>query len=218
MAMNKSRTSTTTKVLIIILIVALVGGVLLAGTGGIMGLFGGGNPAGQTTAGQPAATSYEGIAAKHQPNIQANQAAVASNPKNYQLLVTLGNGYFDWALEVQSQPSLAQQGLHIPLWTTSAGFYERALASTKTLDPPVATDLSVAYHYGGQNPKAIALITKVLKADPTLPQAVINAGQFYESAAQTATAVSYYRKLTTLKGADPQSVTFAKSRIAELSK
>jgi tetratricopeptide (TPR) repeat protein len=218
MAMNKSRTSTTTKVLIIILIVALVGGVLLAGTGGLMGLFSGGNQTSQTTAGQPAANSYEAIAAKHQPTIKANEAAVASNPKNYGLMVALGNGYFDWALEVQGQASLAQQGLQAPLWTSAVGFYERALAATKTLDPRVATDLSVAYHYGGQNPKAIVLVNKVLKVAPTLPQAVLDAGQFYESASQTATAIGYYTKYTTLKGVDAKSLDFAKSRLTALGK
>jgi tetratricopeptide (TPR) repeat protein len=218
MAMNKSRTSTTTKVLIIILIVALVGGVLLAGSGGLLGLFGGTNQVGQTTTGQPSATSYEGIAAKHQANIQANQAALTSNPRNYALLVTLGNGYFDWAMEVQGQQALANQALQTPLWTTSAGFYQRALAATRTMDPRVATDLSVALHYSGENAKAIALVTKVLKVDPKLPQAVLNAGQYYESAGQTATAVAYFKKYTTLKGTDAQSLTYAKGRVTELSK
>jgi len=183
-----------------------------------LSLFGSGNPAGQQTAGQPAATSYEGIAAKHQAAIRGNEAALATQPKNYGLLVTLGNGYFDWAMEVQGQQALAQQGLQTPLWVTSAGLYERALATTKTMDPRVATDLSVAYHYGGQNPKAIALILKVLKAAPMLPQAVLNAGQYYESAAQTATALGFYKRYTTLKSTDAQSLTFAKGRITELSK
>jgi tetratricopeptide (TPR) repeat protein len=216
MPFNKQRTSTTTKVLIVVLIVALVGGVLLAGTGGLFGLFAA--PPTQSTTSQAPAGSYEAISAKHLPAIQSDQTALAKNPKSFALLVALGNEYFDFANEVQNQQALAQQNQQLPLWTSSIGFYERALASTKTLEPRVATDLSVAYHYAGQNPKAITLVTRVLKVDPTLPQAVIDAGQFYESAGQTATAVAFYKKFTTLAGTDAQSVAFAKSRIQALGK
>jgi tetratricopeptide (TPR) repeat protein len=81
---------------------------------------------------------------------------VARDPKNYDLLVHLGNSSYDagdWRLAVDS--------------------YERALA-IKGGDPNVLTDLGVAYRNLGDPEKALARFDQALKQDPKHWQALFN--------------------------------------------
>ena len=217
MAMNKSRTSLGMKILIIALAVVMAASILLGTV--FSTLFNqsstSGNQASTTAA---TANTVEGIGQQYTSTIAANDAVLKKTPKEFSILVSQGNTYFDWALKVQQTPALATQQAQVPLWLKAAGYYQRALATTKTIDPQVATDMAAALHYGGQNDQAIVTIKKVLKADPTLPQAVLNSAIFYESAEQTTSAVAAYTRYLTIKGVTPDSVTFAKGRLATLQK
>lgn len=84
------------------------------------------------------------------------QAAVAGDPKNYDLLVHLGNAAYDagdWRLAVDT--------------------YEKAVA-IKGNDPNVLTDLGVAYRNLGDTDKALARFDAALKSNPTHWQALYN--------------------------------------------
>ena len=214
MAINKARTSTPMKVLIIALAVTMALFILLPT---ITSFFNQPRVNGSATTGTTTATADQ-LAQQYQGTIQANEAALTKSPKSFALLVNQGNTYFDWAQKVSQASGVPDQATTVPLWKKAAGYYERALATTKAVDAQLTTDLAVTYYYGGDLNKAIVTIQRSLKASPDLPQAVLNSGIFYESAAQTATAVAAYNKFLTLKGASADSVTFAKSRLAALQK
>jgi tetratricopeptide (TPR) repeat protein len=218
MALNKSQTSLWMKVLIIALAIMMAMLVLLPG---ITSLMTPSNiPAGQsstTTSGTPSATSYEGIAQQFAGQIQANEAALAKSPKDFDLLVKQANTYFDWALTVRQTQALASQGLDQPLWKSAVADYQRALAVNAKFNPAVMTDYAVALHYSGNDKAAIAMVAAVLKQQPDFPQAVLNRGVFAESSNDTATAIAYYGKFVKLNPKDEaSSVTFAKGRVAAL--
>ena len=214
MAINKARTSTPMKVLIIALAVIMALFILLPT---ITSFFNQPRVNSSAQTGTTTATADQ-LAQQYQGTIQANDAALVKSPKDFTILVNQGNTYFDWAQKTAQASGQADPTMSAALWKKAAGYYERAIATTKTVDPQVTADLAVTYYYGGEVNKAIVTIQKVLKVSPDLPQAVLNSGIFYESAAQTATAVAAYNKYLTLKGVSTDSVTFVKGRLAEIQK
>ena len=88
--------------------------------------------------------------------IASLQAAAGKDPKNYDLLVKLGNAAYD-----ANDPRLAVDA------------YEKALA-LKGGDPNVLTDLGVSYRNLGDLDKALQLFDRALKSDPTHWQAAFN--------------------------------------------
>lgn len=76
------------------------------------------------------------------------EAAVAKEPKNYDLLVQLGNTAYD-----------------VADWKKAIDAYERAL-KLKDGDPNVLTDLGVAYRNSGNPDKALAMFTQAVARDP----------------------------------------------------
>lgn len=84
------------------------------------------------------------------------EEAVAKDPKNYDLIVQLGNAAYD-----AEDPRQAIQA------------YERALA-IKGGDPNVLTDLGVSYRNLGDPDKALASFDRALKSDPKHWQATFN--------------------------------------------
>ena len=203
--------------MIIALIVAFAASVL--GTG-LLGLVSQAPQNGSQTTTGTANASYDAISQQFTSAVAANQAALNKDPKNYGALVAQANNYFDWALTVQRDAKLGQSGQELPLWQQSVSYYVRALDATKTFDPKVGTDMSVAYHYAGENTKAVEMIKRVLKLQPNLPQAVLNAGIFSESANETSTALGFYRRFIGLPGiasVEPTAVAFAKGRVTVLN-
>jgi hypothetical protein len=88
--------------------------------------------------------------------VAAFQAAVEKDPRNYDLLVKLGNAAYD-----ADDPRLAVDA------------YERAL-KVKDGDPNVQTDLGVSYRNLGDLDRALAMFDRALKADPKHWQAAFN--------------------------------------------
>ncbi len=84
------------------------------------------------------------------------QAAAEKDPKNYDLLVKLGNAAYD-----SNDPRLAVDA------------YEKALA-VKGGDPNVLTDLGVSYRNLGDLDRAIQSFDRALKSDPAHWQAAFN--------------------------------------------
>jgi tetratricopeptide (TPR) repeat protein len=86
------------------------------------------------------------------------ETLLADDPDNLDILVSLGNAYYD-INEPQS----------------SIEYYERALA-IKPDTPPVLVDCGAMYRQLGRADKAIELFRKAIEIDPQLPQAYFNLG------------------------------------------
>ena len=114
-------------------------------------------PAANQPVGNPAAAavSLETMAAPL-------KVALDSDPKNFELLVQLGNLYYD-------RQSFAP----------AIEYYRRAL-EVRPNDINVRTDLGTAYWYSGMAQNAIAEYKKSLAIDPGHPQTLFNMGVVYK--------------------------------------
>lgn len=178
MALDKKQTKLITKIGIGLVALMLVVAFIPWNSFG----FGGGaqDPTG-TDGGQ-----LETIASKYTSTIAFNDEALASDPTSYTVLVSQGNTYFDWALEVQQA---SQTGADRPMWLSAAVYYGRAV-SVQPGDPNVATDYAVSLFYSGDVQSAIGVIEPVLMENPEFAVAFYNAGIFYNAAGRSADAVS----------------------------
>lgn len=86
------------------------------------------------------------------------ETLLADDPDNFDILVILGNNYYDI-----NEPQ------------KSIEYYERALA-IKPDAPPVLVDCGAMYRKLGQADKAVELFRKAIEIDPQLPQAYFNLG------------------------------------------
>lgn len=93
-----------------------------------------------------------------QRQINHLETLLADDPDNLDILVSLGNAYYD-INEPQS----------------SIEYYERALAIEPDV-PPILVDCGAMYRQLGQADKAIELFRKAIEIDPQLPQAYFNLG------------------------------------------
>ncbi len=112
-----------------------------------------------------------------------NQAApliakLNANPKNLDLLTSIGNLYYD-----------ARQ------YAVAVDYYGRALA-TKPSDAAVRTDMATAYWYLGDADKAIAEFNNALKYAPTNPNTLFNLGMVkWQGKHDSAGAIADWKKL-----------------------
>ena len=99
------------------------------------------------------------------------QAALKNDPKNVNILIQLGNLYYDWGQdEVNREGNSAQPS---DKWSQGINCYEQALE----IDPGnvnVRTDMATLMRDTGQVDQAITEYRTVLKLDPQHPQARIN--------------------------------------------
>ncbi len=86
------------------------------------------------------------------------ETLLMDDPDNFDILVSLGNAYYDI-----SEPQ------------KSIEYYERALA-IKPDAPHVLVDCGAMYRQLGQTDKAIELFSRAIDIDPQLPQAYFNMG------------------------------------------
>jgi len=137
--------------IIVALIVGLLGGYLISSISGHKDVApaGGGVPVG---AGSPS---------DYQQRIMTAEKIVASDPKNRQAWVQLGNDYFDTG---QAQKSI--------------NAYDKAL-ELKADDPNVLTDQGVMYRQVKQFDRAIANFEKAQQIDPKHLQSLYNLGLTY---------------------------------------
>ena len=181
MAINKKQTSVWMKAVLIFVVFAFVASII--GPALFAGLGSGPAPAGSETG-----AVLEQIASAHAPAIASNTVALESDPDNYDVLVNLGNSYYDWALRIMG--ALQQgSGQDLPMWNAATVYYERALA-VQPGDPNVMTDMAIAYFYSGNVSRAIEVAEQVFAESPDFAPAYYNSAVFYRMAARTADAVT----------------------------
>ena len=181
MAINKSNTSPLMKTLIILLAASFVIGIgglsVLSTCSPNAPLL----PNGSTTAGSTDTTAQvQAINLRSAPEIQAREASITADPKNYDLLVAQANAYSDWASQVLAVTQPQQTAADVTLWTSAVPYYERAL-KVKPGDPNVETDYSIALFYSGAGQKAIDEAIAIRKANPTFAPVLFNLGIYYAS-------------------------------------
>jgi cytochrome c-type biogenesis protein CcmH/NrfG len=115
--------------------------------------------------------------------------ALTTDPKNVDLLVQLGNLYYD---------------KHV--FSTAIEYYGRAL-EVKPNDVNVRTDLGTAYWYSGSPQRAIAEYKQSLKVDPGHAQTLFNMGVVYRDGMKDpAAAAATWEKLLKLHPDHPDRV------------
>jgi tetratricopeptide (TPR) repeat protein len=218
MAIDKSRTSPTMKALIIGLAATFVLGVGFAGISSLSSCSVAAPllPGGASTITQPASTeTTQSIALKWKPQIQAREASITVQPKNYDLLVAQADAYFGWAYDVQ-QLAPSQSTTSNPQWDTARSYFARAIA-IKATDAPTVGDYAITLFYSGDTTGAITEGEKARALDPKLAQNLFNLGNYYATAGDKAKAIDAYNAYL---AADPTGnlVQTAKDNIAALSK
>jgi len=215
-AINKANSPAWVKVTLIVLIVAFV--LSITGAGVLSFLT---NPSGgQATGGSTETTGTASAAdSQYQGQVAAITAQVQGDPENYDLLVQLGNTYFDWAAakqqEVQSNPG--QAGADMPLWVAAKDAYGRAVA-IKGTESPVLVDYAIVLFYTGETTKAIEIAESVVANDPKFSPAPFNLGIFYGGLGDTAKAIAAFQRYLEIDptGANGGNPDFAKQQITNL--
>ena len=166
------------------------------------------------TASQTATATVQQIAQAAEPPIQAREASITADPKNYTLLVAQGQAYFDWAQSVlsatqaqlQANPATLRQDT--PYWKLAVPYYRRAL-TVKGGDPNVMTDYSTALFYSGDATSAISVGEDVRRVSPSFSPVAFNLGIYYESTGQQAKAKAAFQEYLRLdpKGANAAAAT-----------
>lgn len=114
------------------------------------------------------------------------KVALDADPKNVDLLVQLGNLYYDKQV-----------------FAPAIEYYRRALALRPNI-VNVRTDLGTAYWYSGFPDKAIAEYRKSLAVDPAHPQTLFNMGVVYKDGLKDpASAIATWEKLLKLHPEHP---------------
>lgn len=183
MAVDKSRTPVWMKVVIWVVAASFVGGgVIIAGAGS-------GTQKTATSSGSTTATNTaSSIQAKYKPAVESADTALKSTPASYQLLVTQGNNYYDWAaalVNASVDPSVSN-----PLFLTAADFYDRAIKANKSADVGVWGDRAFALYYGGGSGAKVALEEFVKKDTKDTTGQVANAKSMLNDLATKATTTT----------------------------
>jgi hypothetical protein len=171
MALNKKQTPVWVKGVIIFVAVSFVIGfipIVVAGIGGTSGSNSG------KTSDPKSATS---IAAKHQPTIDALNAALQADPENVGNLTQLGHTYYEYAAE------LSDAGLNdaaAPLWITAISLYDRVLAK-EPANAIVLGNKAFASVYSNSTGAEAALEAFIATNEPSLTAQIENAKGMLES-------------------------------------
>lgn len=133
-----------------------------------------------TTASSPSAQKATPVQLKELADQQAAPllAKLKADPTNPDLLVSVGNLYYD-----------AQQ------YSIAVDYYGRAL-TTKPSDAAVRTDMATAYWYMGNADRAIAEFNTALTYAPTNPNTLFNLGLVkWQGKQDSAGAIADWKKL-----------------------
>jgi len=133
----------------------------------------------------------------YQNRIAEEEKIVASDPKNLQAWVMLGNDYFD-----TGQPQKAINA------------YSKALA-LKPDDPNVLTDQGVMYLQTGDKDKALADFEKAQQVDPRHLQSLYNIGVVYSDMKQFDKAIKAWSHYLDLDPTSPKAQE-VKARLEQL--
>ena len=206
MSINKSNTSLGMKIILVILIVSFV---LLFSYGGITGfidLFTKQQATTQTATTDPITQ----IKNQYDPQIKAFDAAVASNPTSYTLLVNLAEAHLTYAQQLQtaasSQSSQVNTATMVVLsqqLSLALDNFKKAVKANKKPASPDLVDYAITTYYSGDATGAVTIGERVVKADPTFAPARYNLGIFYQAVNKKAQAIAAFQKYITL---DPKGL------------
>jgi tetratricopeptide (TPR) repeat protein len=213
MAIDKSRTSPMMKLGISVLIVAVALGVIGIPMVSALSECSSQTPNNQQ-ASQTASVTVEAIAAQHTPVVQATEASLTVQPKDYTLLVQQGNNYFEWASAVMQALSGKGTSEALPIWIAASSYYDRAL-KVKAGDANVMTDYSVTLYHSNQLAAAIKLGEQVVAKDPKFAPVRFNLGLYYESAQDKVKAKAAFQAYLQLAPNGP-NVDTAKAHLKTL--
>ena len=144
-------------------------------------------------------------AANFQPELKARvatlEARIAEEPNNANILIDLGNTYYD-----MGDPA------------KSVEYYEKSLVLNPG-NPPVLVDCGAMYRELGQPEKALELFNRAIELSPNFPQAYFNKGTVlrmeFGDRAGAATAWKKYLELE--PNIDPQMKSLLTSEIEAVS-
>jgi len=208
-AINKSQTPVWMKAVLILLAIVFVFGFVSIGASPFMT---------DDTQEPAAAGSLDAINQQFAPTVAAVTSQLQTDPENFDLLVNLGNTYFDWAAQVQqaAQTDAANAGVDQPLWVAAKDAYGRAVAIDAT-NPPVTVDYAIVLFYTGETAKAIEMASAIAKSNPEFAMAWYNLGIFHKALGETEEAIAGFERYLEL---DPKgesgNLEFAKSELATL--
>lgn len=215
MAIDKSNTSPLMKVLIIFLAATFVLGI---GFAGVVGSCSSATPT--TTTGTPAGSAtttqtVNAIGLQYTPIIQAIEASITVEPKNYDLLVAQAQNYYQWGAKVREAVQTSNPGQDAPIWKSAATYYARALA-VKSGDTQVMGDYAVSLFYSGDAPAAITEGEKVRALDAKFGPNLFNLGIFYQNSGDKVKAKAAYEAYLAVEPAGDMAQA-AKDNIAALA-
>jgi len=192
MAIDKSRTSPLMKALIIFIAATFVLGI---GFSSFVGSCSSATPTGTTpnTPGATASTTQtvDAINLQYSPIIQAVEASITVEPKNYDLLVGQAQNYYQWGAKVREAVQTAGTQQDVPIWKAAATYYKRAL-DVNSDSVEVMGDYAVALFYSGETTAAIEAGEKVRTKDAKFAPNLFNLGIFYQTSGDTAKAKAAY--------------------------
>jgi hypothetical protein len=214
MAIDKSRTSPLMKAIIIFIALTFVLGI------GFTGLASSCTPGTTGTTTNPTGTSasttqtIDAIGLQYTPVIQATEASITADPKNYALLVQQADTYYKWGAQVRQSVQTTDTSRDVQIWKSAATYYARAIA-VKSGDVQVMGDYAVALFYSSDVSGAIVEGEKVRTIDAKFAPNLFNLGIFYQTAGDTAKAKAAYEAYLAVEPAG-QSAQAAKDNIAAL--
>jgi tetratricopeptide (TPR) repeat protein len=215
MAIDKSHTSPLMKGMIIALALTFVLGIGFTGVASL-GSCSTAEPLlpGGPTAPVASTETTQSIALKWTPVINAREASITANPKDYELLAAQARAYFSWAYEVQQTTPSASTTSN-PLWASASTYFKRAVDIQAT-DAAVIGDYAITLFYSGDTAGAIAAGEQAKKLDPKVVQNLFNLGNYYATAGDNAKAIENYQAYLTAEPSGELAQT-AKDNIAALS-
>ncbi len=210
MAINKANSPAWVKVTLIVLIVAFALSFVVIAS----------NPfAADPNAASETTSTVSAADTQFQGQVAAVTAQLQGDPENFDLLVQLGNSYFDWAAAKQqeAQTNAALAGADLPLWAAAKDAYGRAVAIKSTVSP-VQIDYAIVLFYTGETTRAIETAEAVVVADPEFSPAPFNLGIFYSGLGDTAKAIAAFERYLEIdpEGAKGGNPDFAKEQITNL--
>lgn len=120
---------------------------------------------------------HEQISMDKMEDIQALKENLKTNPDNYEILIDLGNNYFDVGMY---EPAIEQYG--------------KAL-SLKNDDTNVLIDMGVAYFNIHKPDSALLYMNRALEIDPKHKQGLYNIGIVLYNIDEKSEAIHYWKKL-----------------------
>lgn len=136
----------------------------------------------------------------HQKAIDQIKAKLDLEPENIDLITGLGNGYYDWGLDLLQidQPDRAEK-----MFKQAIGFYQRTLKVNPT-NTAVRTDMSNAYYYTKQFDKSVEELNLALQADTSFTPAWYNLGYRHFEKENYSEAIKAWERFLAL---EPQGET-----------